>query len=194
MEDPEKNKKYTALLDASKKLFWKHGVRRVTTEEICREANVSKMTFYKFFPNKTELAKKVLDRYYDEGLVTFRQITRADTSAAEKFRQMMQMKIEASNEISHEFIQDLLVNNREELFSYFESKLKFIYSEGVKEFKLGQEKGWIRKDLNVEFMFFYFQKTSSFLAGDEVLAKFSSPQEMIIEVSNLLIYGISPRE
>jgi hypothetical protein len=194
MEGPEKNKKYISVLDASRKLFWKHGVRRVTIEEICREANVSKMTFYKFFPNKIELAKKVLDRYYDEGLVTFRNITRADTTAAEKFRQMIQMKIEASDEISHEFIQDLFVNNKEELFSYFETKLKFIYGEGVKEFKTGQEKGWIRKDLNVEFMFFYFQKTSAFLAGDEVLAKFSSPQEMIIEVSNLLIYGMTPRD
>jgi AcrR family transcriptional regulator len=193
MEDLANNKKYKSVLDASRKLFWKHGVRRVTIEEICHEANVSKMTFYRFFPNKTELVKKVLDRYYDEGLVTFRQITRADTTAAEKFRKMIQMKVEASDEISHEFIQDLLVNDKGELFSYFEEKLRFIYSEGVREFKIGQEKGWIRKDLNVEFMFFYFQKTSAFLAGNEVLAKFSSPQEMIIEVSNLLIYGISPR-
>ena len=193
MEDLANNKKYKSVLDASRKLFWKHGVRRVTIEEICHEANVSKMTFYRFFPNKTELVKKVLDRYYDEGLVTFRQITRADTTAAEKFRKMIQMKVEASDEISHEFIQDLLVNDKGEIFSYFEEKLRFIYSEGVREFKIGQEKGWIRKDLNVEFMFFYFQKTSAFLAGNEVLAKFSSPQEMIIEVSNLLIYGISPR-
>jgi hypothetical protein len=194
MEDPANNKKYISVLDASRKLFWKHGVRRVTIEEICHEAKVSKMTFYRFFPNKNELAKIVLDRYYDEGLVTFRQITRSDSTATEKFRKMIQMKIEASDEISHEFIQDLLVNDKGELFSYFEEKLKYIYSEGVREFKIGQEKGWIRKDLNVEFMFFYFQKTSSFLAGDEVLSKFSSAQEMIIEVSNLLIYGIAPRE
>jgi AcrR family transcriptional regulator len=194
MEDPGTNKKYRAVLDASKKLFWKHGVRRITVEEICREANVSKMTFYRFFPNKTELAKKVLDRYYDESLVTFRKITRADTTAAEKFRQMIQMKIEASDEISHEFIKDLMVDNKGELFSYFEEKLKFIYSEGVREFKLGQEKGWIRKDLNVDFMFFFFQKSSSFLVGDEALARFTSTQDMILEVTNLLFYGIVPRD
>lgn len=53
------NKKYKALLEAGKKLFCKHGFRRVTIDEICREAGASKMTFYKWFDNKTEFAKTI---------------------------------------------------------------------------------------------------------------------------------------
>jgi len=41
------NQKYNQIIDTSKKLFWKYGIKRVTIEEICREAGVSKMTFYK---------------------------------------------------------------------------------------------------------------------------------------------------
>ena len=54
-------KKEQDILIAGKKLFFKYGLKKVTIEEICAEANVSKMTFYKYFPNKTALVKKVFD-------------------------------------------------------------------------------------------------------------------------------------
>ena len=194
MEDLKSNRKYSAILDVSRRLFWKHGVRRVTIDEICREAQTSKMTFYRFFANKTELAKVVIDRYYEESLKKFREILRADTSPAEKMQGIISMKLEGSNDISNEFIQDVLTLNNPELYSFFSEKLRVISDEGIREFKNGQEEGWIRKDLNVEFMFFFFLKTAAFLADPELLGKFSSPKEMILEMSNLLIYGIVPRD
>ena len=57
---PKHNKKYKQIIATSKELFWKFGIKRVTVEEICSQAHVSKMTFYKFFPNKIELAKIIL--------------------------------------------------------------------------------------------------------------------------------------
>jgi len=59
---PKNNIKYQAIFKTGKVLFWKHGIKRVTIEEICTEADVSKMTFYKFFPNKIELAKKLIQQ------------------------------------------------------------------------------------------------------------------------------------
>ena len=48
------SKKYQDIKKKGKELFWKYGTKRVTVEEICREAGVSKMTYYKFFKNKNE--------------------------------------------------------------------------------------------------------------------------------------------
>lgn len=194
MEDLASNKKYSAILDVSRKLFWKHGVRRVTIDEICREAKTSKMTFYRFFANKTELAKEVIDRYYEESLTKFREIIRADTSPADKMQRIIGLKLEGSTDISNEFIRDLLSINNPELSSFFAEKLRYISYEGIREFKNGQEEGWIRKDLNVEFMFLYFTKSAAFLAEPEILAHFGSAKEMILEMSNLIIYGIVPRD
>ena len=53
----KRSAKLQAILDAAKSLFWKHGIRRVTIEEICEVAGVSKMTYYKYFSNKTAIAK-----------------------------------------------------------------------------------------------------------------------------------------
>jgi len=194
MEDLTTNKKYSAILEVSKKLFWKHGVKRVTIDEICHEAKTSKMTFYRFFANKTELAKVVIDRFYEESLTKFRAIIRADTSPAEKMQRIIGLKLEGSNDISNEFIQDLLSINNPELASYFREKLRYISNEGIREFKNGQEEGWIRKDLNVEFMFFYYTRSAAFMTEPEMLAHFGSAKEMILEMSNLIIYGIVPRD
>lgn len=194
MEDLVSNKKYLAILEVSKKLFWKHGVKRVTIDEICHEARTSKMTFYRFFANKTELAKVVIDRYYEESLTKFRAIIRADTSPAEKMQRIIGLKLEGSNDISNEFIQDLLSNNNPELASYFSEKLRYISSEGIREFKNGQMEGWIRKDLNVEFMFYYYTRSAAYMTEPEMLAHFGSAKEMILEMSNLIIYGIVPRD
>jgi AcrR family transcriptional regulator len=59
------DQKLREILIAAKELFWKHGFKRVSIEEVCREANVSKMTFYKHFKNKIELIKYLLNFIFD---------------------------------------------------------------------------------------------------------------------------------
>ena len=57
MDNSNHNKKIQQLVTTAQELFMRHGIRRVTVEEICSEANISKMTFYKYFKNKIELTK-----------------------------------------------------------------------------------------------------------------------------------------
>lgn len=188
------NKKKADILEASRQLFWKHGFRRVTIEEICNVAGTSKMTFYRYFPDKINLAKKVLDQFYEQSMAKFRIIVREDTSAAEKMEKMISMKLEGSNDISNEFIQDFLGSTDLGLTSYFEDKINLVWAEGISEFKLGQKEGWIRKDLNVEFLFYFSQKIVPLLTDKQLMKLFDSPKNMISEVSNLIVYGIVPRE
>ncbi|MBL0024612.1 MAG: helix-turn-helix transcriptional regulator [Saprospiraceae bacterium] len=54
----KRSKSYLKIITTAKKLFWKHGSSRVTIEELCREAGVSKMTFYRHFNNKNEIIGK----------------------------------------------------------------------------------------------------------------------------------------
>ena len=66
--DIKYNPKQKQILETSKELFWKFGFKRVTIEEICKEAGVSKMTFYKYYPNKIELVKGLMKRVLSESL------------------------------------------------------------------------------------------------------------------------------
>ncbi len=190
----ENNKKYLAILETSKTLFWKHGFRRVSIEEICREAKTSKMTFYRFFPNKLELARRVLDWVIDDSLVKFREILSEDSTVSVKLEKILQMKLEGTNDISKEFLQDFYNDNETGLTPYIEERVKSTWREIIKDFKKGQEDGWVRKDMKVEFLFYFIQLVIPAFTDKELLKLYNSPQELIMEVTNLIVYGISPRE
>ncbi|NHZ86061.1 MAG: TetR family transcriptional regulator, partial [Planctomycetia bacterium] len=62
------------IIDSATDLFVKFGVKRVTVEEICQSAEVSKMTFYKYFNNKTELAECIIFSILDDAQKEFDSI------------------------------------------------------------------------------------------------------------------------
>lgn len=49
------------IIQSARKLFKKYGYRRVSIEEIARDANVTKRTLYNYFKSKEELLKYFLD-------------------------------------------------------------------------------------------------------------------------------------
>ncbi|MDO8928840.1 MAG: TetR/AcrR family transcriptional regulator [Bacteroidota bacterium] len=192
MEEISQNKKYLDIIQAARTLFWKHGFKRVSIEEICREAKTSKMTFYKFFANKLELAKAVFDFVVDDSVSTFKTILRETTSASELIGQMLQMKKEGIHEISKEFITDFYTNPELGLKDYIEEKTRTVWAEMIGDFKLAQERGILRNDLNIEF-FVYFTRKFSDLLNDPYLNKiYPNPQDLIMELTRFSAYGISP--
>ncbi len=194
MGDIKNNKKYNAILDIAKELFWKHGFRRVTIDEICREAKTSKMTFYRFFPSKLELARKILDNLYEMSMVQFREITRENSTPEEKMKKMLCLKLEGTNNISPEFLQDFYNNPELELKGYIEEKSKSTIVEIIDFYRKGQKNGWIRKDLNIEFLTYFILKTTPFITDEDLLKLYKSPQDLIMELTNLFVYGILPKD
>ncbi|HKK81807.1 MAG TPA: TetR/AcrR family transcriptional regulator, partial [Prolixibacteraceae bacterium] len=100
------NKKYNDIIEAAQKLFWKFGFKKVTIEEICREGNVSKMTFYKYFDNKVDVAKRVLDKVIGSASGQFKKLKNEAESAPELMEGMLKMKKEGVHDISKEFLAD----------------------------------------------------------------------------------------
>lgn len=188
------NKKYSLLLQTARELFWKHGFRRVSVEEICRKAGVSKMTFYRFFPNKLELAKTVFDQVTDEGTQQFRNIMAEDTTAAEKLRKLIHMKMEGVHDISQEFLVDFYNSPELGLTSYIEEKTLKTWTVILNDFREAQKKGWFRRDVKPEFFFYMAQKLVDIHNDKKITTFYQSPQELINETVNFFMYGISPHD
>ena len=70
----KRTKSVNAILKNGKDLFWKYGIRKVTVEDICKEAGVSKMTFYRSFENKYEVAKIILIELANDSYVIFSEL------------------------------------------------------------------------------------------------------------------------
>ena len=103
----ESDPKRENLLAAASRLFWKHGIRRVTIEEICRQAGVSRMTFYKHFPDKDGIILTILEALEKEGLERYRTIMKSELPFPEKVKALILFKSEQADPLSHEFYHDI---------------------------------------------------------------------------------------
>ena len=186
-----KENKQDVILKVAKELFWKHGFRRVSVEEVCEKACISKMTFYRLFPNKIELAKAVYDKVLQDGIQKLHEIFFEDSTSDEKIKKMLLLKYEGSNEISKEFLTDFYSSKDLGLKEYVEMKTGETWKEIIKDVKSAQKKGLFRKDVKPEFIYIVSQKLTELVNDPKLLKLYKSPQDLVMEFSKFLMYGIS---
>jgi len=192
MIESKKSKSFIAIRKSAKTLFWKYGIARVTVEEICREAGVSKMTFYRNFKNKNEVAKQVLIFLAEKSLADYNQIMAQDIAFDDKVKQMLLMKAESSKDVSYEFLKDVYQNQdtslQEILIKYRKKNLDRV----MEDFAEAQKKGWIRQDLKLSFILYTLKDLQKKVLDEELIALYSNSTEMIMELTNFFFYGILP--
>lgn len=184
------SKKHKDIVSTAKELFWKYGFKRVTIEEVCATAKVSKMTFYKFYPNKLELAKAVFDMVVDDGVERFKLLMGSDAPVSEKMRGMIQMKLEGTNDISREFLADFYANPELGLSTYIEEKTRVVWADVITVFREGQQKGWFRSDFKPELLLILAQKAAELVTDSKVVVLYNKPQDLVLELTSLMTYGI----
>ena len=187
----KKNKKYNSILKTAKTLFWKHGIRRVTIEEICRESGVSKMTFYKYFSNKTELAKTILENLIQSFLIKFKAIIESQMPFSKKLEEMFLMKIEGMDNFSMEFISDIYTNPETGLKGYMEEQQQKSLNITTNFYKDAQQKGFIRPDVKIDFLLAFSNQIIEMMKNQQLMAQYEHPQDFIIEAMNIMFYGIT---
>jgi AcrR family transcriptional regulator len=184
--------KYEDIIKTAKELFWKHGFKRVTVEEICIKANVSKMTFYKYFPNKTELAIKIIKDIFDDSMKIYNEMMSEDIPFTEKMQKQVMMKLEGTKDISEEFVKDVFGDTDSQVHKYWEKRANEAITTVIDHYKDAQSKGWIRKDIKIDFIVYVINKFFEFVNDDYLISKYKTMQELIIEINKFLLYGILP--
>jgi AcrR family transcriptional regulator len=188
------NKKYRDITSTAKTLFWKHGFRRVSIEEICREAGVSKMTFYKYFSNKLELVREILNVMFRESMDEFRRLMHADIPFEEKMKRQIQMKLEGTRDISEEFVKDIYGDPDSELNKLWREKSDEAIGEVIELYREAQEKGWLRQDLKIDFILYMINKAFEYVNDDTLISKYDQIQDLILEINRFFLYGILPHK
>lgn len=192
MDQLKNNTKYQDILRTAHDLFWKHGIRRVTIQEVCKEANVSKMTFYRFFENKAELAKLVLKQIFDDGVKKYRDLMAEDISFEEKVKRQVLAKFESTKEISQELVKDIYTDRKLGLYEYWEKRRMEMVKEVMGDYAHAQKQGWIRKDINLQFIMYFNSKVAEWIYDPALNSMYENNQEIIMEITNMFFYGIFP--
>jgi AcrR family transcriptional regulator len=188
------NPKRQQILKTGKDLFWKYGFKRVTIEEICKEAGVSKMTYYKYFSNKMALVKTLMDEILQAGLIKYRNLMNSNIPYQEKVLGMIELKREQTHTMSSEFFKDYLQSGDPELIAYLEKLSQENLQLFINDFRQAQENGDIRKDLKVEFIMAVLNKLIDWVQQDQsILELYEEPQDLAVELTRFMFYGILER-
>ena len=189
-EMKKQSEKLQAIIDAGKSLFWKHGIKRVSIEEICQVAGVSKMTYYKYFTNKTALARHIIEAMAEEGITNYKNIIDSDISYDQKVKKMIEAKMTNSNDISQELFLDLYKYRDKEINDTVETIKKRAFNLYIEDFRRAQKTGDIRSGIKPEFILFVLNRITEMMTDQELVSMYSDPQHLIAEVTNFFFYGI----
>ncbi len=172
------------LVETAIRLFSEHGSKRVTVEELCREAGVSKMTFYRYFRNKVALVRQIHDDWLDEGFRKFDEIDALDIPFPDKIDRMGRWKAEFASRVNAGFIEELIdVEHSKEL-----GKQRFL-----RNIRRAQERGEIRPEIDLEILWLVLDKLGELFkdgSWQTVTGDFATFQS---QTRTLLYYGMLTR-
>ena len=172
------------IVDTAEKLFTRHGIKRVTIEEICRKAGVSKMTFYKYFANKIVLVKHLHDKWTQEGFDRLDEINKMDIPFPEKMQRMFEWKEALVSKMSTEFLEDFLPIDME-IDKVLQRFLDFIVE--------AQKKGEIRPEIHPEFLMAVLDKLYDLVRDEDLRKTYPSLIDFQRELKDFFWFGILPR-
>lgn len=87
------------IVQTAQTLFSQFGLKKVTTDDIAREAKVSKATVYKHFSNKSEIFDKVIASEVDALLCALEEAVVQETDAVAKLRAHLKVRLNLVSEL-----------------------------------------------------------------------------------------------
>jgi AcrR family transcriptional regulator len=188
--DSPLNKKYNQLIDHGRSLFTKYGFKRVTVTEICSAANVSKMTFYKYFKNKTELLKMILNSIAENQMNSYEEIMRQDIAYSAKVEQIIRMKQNHARMVGQELFNDLYTHAPEEISQLLHEIGARHFIRLRDDFIKAQQEGLIRKDIRPDFIIYFLNHLIDMVSEETLTAMYDSTESLISELTRFFFYGI----
>ena len=184
-----------AVLAEAKKLFWKYGIKKVSVEEICAQAGVSKMTFYRYFSNKEEVAVHVLRKIFEVSRTESRRLMDdANLPLPVKIAELIKSKRKHSEGVSREFLRDAYGDNFPTVKAFIIRFRKIMTADLERSIRKMQSEGVIRKDLKIGFVTQMIDLMQEKAADEDLQDLYDTNTELITELMQFFFYGIAGKE
>lgn len=127
------NKTRKIIIDISEALFSKHGWQRVSISKICLEADVSRVTFYRYFQNKNDLLQQVFILQHERIEAFYQKLLEESKTLEAIMKGIFNYQQTALNRFfTPDILKDIDQNNDPELSEFFdnnrERKYRFLNS------------------------------------------------------------------
>ncbi|MBK6979864.1 MAG: TetR/AcrR family transcriptional regulator [Cytophagaceae bacterium] len=178
------------IRNSARDLFKRYGLKKVSIEDICNSAEISKMTFYRNFSNKSDIAYKVIENELIIGQNTYDEIMNSDMDFKKKIHEIIQKKNENSQSISMEFLSDIFNSEEADIQKLIQNHTDLSIQKVRIFFNEAKEKNFIRKEINIELLILMINSFAQKMKDPAFLSIFKSPEEAVRELNNFFFYGI----
>lgn len=186
----QENKKYRDLIGTARDLFFKHGTKRITIEEICEKADVSKVTFYKFFRNKEEILKSIMQLWVDQHRKETENIMNRDAPFIDKIELLIKLHMEKTQEYSDDFFEEI-IGSDENIKNFLVQKNIEVHEQMLNFYRQGQEEGYLRKNLNPQFYIYLMEHFVEMMNDERLKAVLPDPHDRFEELMNFYFFGFN---
>ncbi len=191
-----KSKKREEILAAAETLFLSKGVRSITVEEITREAEVSKATYYKYFSDKQDLIKHVLEKLFKKNLHKLENIVeigKRDKLTYESFMSVFDLD-EYEEIFQSDFIKELQTDYPEMVALYTQWVMERRLPKYQELMRMAKVDGLIRMDIDTDFLIQYTvamrQAMINSLQGSPYYDKKIDLKEFLRQFYDLYLNGV----
>jgi AcrR family transcriptional regulator len=186
----KKSKSYLTIIASAKTLFWKHGIKKVSVEEISLAAGVSKMTFYRSFSNKEEVAEIILTDLIEKGHNDYRKIMAKEIPFESKLQEIIKLKSVGSKEVSQEFLKDIFINPDSKLATFMRFQSEKSNKMFEADLKKAQKNGELREGLKIEFILYMMGNIYHLMEDEKLINLFDDSVDLTVEIANFFFYGM----
>ena len=178
------------IIHQAGELFMKHGVKRISMDEIASRLGISKRTIYQNFKDKEDLLLHYI-RYLEVMKIEYAtDLSKDEQTVVHLFLRIIEMRKEL------DFMNVAFINDIRKYYPKANQELIDQQNRGVvyiKEFlKEGMAQGVIRKDLNVDVVAFLLQDSSrTFISATRLPNKTFTNWELFFTTMINFIRGIS---
>ena len=185
----DRPKKEGDILRTAEHLFMQFGYNKVSVEEICREAGVSKVTFYKYFKNKFEVLSDYMTVRLELGMDVFNRIRAADASLQEKMQALIAMKESAVSHFTPVFYKSLLSGD-EAIQAFMQEWINQSMNAMRNFLEDGQKSGEIYSEYSVEFLLHVWTSMSEIARSESMLSMYNDDMvKLSQDFLNFLFFG-----
>lgn len=183
--------KQAHLLQTAEALFRLHGIRRVTVEEVCSKAGVSKVTFYKYFANRNALALVVIKNMIARSRAeTHALLYNTELPFSHRFKAMLALKHRLIDSWGSALIEDLMTRPSPEILALLQVEQANSQADTLRFLAEGYASGILNPAIPEAVVVYLLQFSQSWFNESGFVATLPDPTERAHMITTLLLTGI----
>ncbi len=183
--------KKEAIISTARELFIKRGITDVSISEIAARANVSQVSIYNYFGDKTSLAKEVLISYINSLVNEYDEILESDIPFEEKLKLIITKKYDAITNLGKTSFSSDAWQDKALKDIYTESanlKIKAIFTKFIQK---GKSEGYINMDIPDDAILSFMTASSYITQQPNYIG---TGDDYKLGIIKLFLYGLVGRE